>query len=101
MTGRRVLEHARSPGRGRRNTRSRNPSCPWSRRSVEARRAARPADSVYRASAASAVRSCPIAAAAASPWPTTSPTVSATRPSGSEKTSYQSPPTSSASLAAS
>ena len=55
----------------------------------------------WSARAASAVRTCPIAAAAASPWPTTSPTVRAILPSGSSKASYQSPPTSSTSLPAS
>ena len=34
----------------------------------------------------------PIAAAATTPWPTMAPTTSATRPSGSWMTSYQSPP---------
>ena len=59
----------------------------------------RPATRSDSASAASALRSWPIVVAARRPRPTTSPTASATRPSGSATTSYQSPPTSSDSTA--
>ena len=52
------------------------------------------------ARALTAPRSCPIATAASSPWPTTSPTTSATDPERRGKASYQSPPTSRAAVPA-
>lgn len=47
--------------------------------------------SATRIAALSALRSIPMTLAASTPWPTTSPTDSASRPSGRSTTSYQSP----------
>ena len=56
--------------------------------------ASRPGPRISSASPRRALRSWPIAAAARSPRPTTSPIDTPRRPSGSSITSYQSPPTS-------
>jgi hypothetical protein len=57
-----------------------------------------PGASPSRAQNWRALRILPMATAARTPWPTTSPIASMTRPFGSGTTSYQSPPTLSSSL---
>ena len=63
---------------------------------VQPREQRRPDRRPGPATARTALRSCPIAVAACSPRPTTSPTATASTSSSSRNASYQSPPTSSA-----